>query len=306
MTVSTIWRSVSRAVTSSAATSSSPLTTRTLGSPLTIVLASARSFWLNVSRAASTTIRKRRNPASLGVNSERRPGWRRPARSTACVAGQLAVDEQPHRGRLGDGGGDVAGDVDGLAEARGRRRGEPLDEDLVAARRCPSGRVSTWMPRAAARAASVCPEPVVSLPSESSTIRFWASSGNRAPASRSAAPMSVALADRRGRDPVDLGEVGRQALDERVPAERDDARDVLVLLRRAATPAGRRAPPRARPCRRVREVDDEHDGEPVDRAARAGSPASATTRPRAGGRGPRARRAAGPPRGAVATTGGAR
>ena len=52
--------------------------------------------------------------------------------------------------------------------------------------------VSTWMPRAAASAASVCPEPVVSLPSERSTIRFCASSGNSAPASRRAAPMSVA------------------------------------------------------------------------------------------------------------------
>ena len=52
--------------------------------------------------------------------------------------------------------------------------------------------VSTWIPRAAASAASVWPEPVVSLPSERSTIRFWASSGNSAPARRSAAPMSVA------------------------------------------------------------------------------------------------------------------
>ncbi len=56
----------------------------------------------------------------------------------------------------------------------------------------PTSRVSTWIPRAAARAASLCPDPVVSLPSESSTIRFWASSGNSAVASRSAAPMSVA------------------------------------------------------------------------------------------------------------------
>ena len=32
----------------------------------------------------------------------------------------------------------------------------------------------------------------MSLPSDSSTIRFWASSGNRAAASRSAPPMSVA------------------------------------------------------------------------------------------------------------------
>ena len=35
--------------------------------PWTIVFASARSFWLNVFRAASTTTRKRRKPASAGV-----------------------------------------------------------------------------------------------------------------------------------------------------------------------------------------------------------------------------------------------
>ena len=56
----------------------------------------------------------------------------------------------------------------------------------------PIRRVSIWIPRSAASAASVWPPPVVSLPSDRSTIRFWASSGNRAEARRSAAPMSVA------------------------------------------------------------------------------------------------------------------
>ena len=48
------------------------------------------------------------------------------------------------------------------------------------------------MPRVAARAASCWPRPVVSLPSEMSTMRFCISSGNRAAASRRAPPMSVA------------------------------------------------------------------------------------------------------------------
>ena len=56
----------------------------------------------------------------------------------------------------------------------------------------PTTRVSTWMPRVAARAASCWPRPVVSLPSEISTIRFCISSGNNAAASRRAPPMSVA------------------------------------------------------------------------------------------------------------------
>ena len=56
----------------------------------------------------------------------------------------------------------------------------------------PICRVSIWTPRLAASAASACPDPVVSLPSLRSTIRFWASSGNSAVARRRAAPMSVA------------------------------------------------------------------------------------------------------------------
>ena len=56
----------------------------------------------------------------------------------------------------------------------------------------PIRRVSIRMSRVAASAASACPPPVVSLPSDSRTMRFWASSGNSAVASRSAAPMSVA------------------------------------------------------------------------------------------------------------------
>ena len=120
---------------------------------------------------------------------------------------------------------------------------EPLDEDLVAAVEA-DARVSTWIPRAAASAASVWPAPVVSLPSERRTIRFWASSGNSAAASRSAAPMSVAARTGVERDPVELGEVGRQPLDERVLAERDDARDVALRHLRAGSRGRTRATPR--------------------------------------------------------------
>ena len=84
------------------------------------------------------------------------------------------------------------------------------------------------MSRVAASAASAWPAPVVSLPSDSSTIRFWASSGKSAVASRSAAPMSVA--ERTGVDAMRSisSRSRRQALDERLLAERDDARDVAV------------------------------------------------------------------------------
>ena len=56
----------------------------------------------------------------------------------------------------------------------------------------PIWRVSISTPRLAARAPSAWPDPVVSLPSLSSTIRFCASSGKSAVARRRAAPMSVA------------------------------------------------------------------------------------------------------------------
>ncbi len=190
MIVSTVSRSVCRAVTRSAATVSSPLTTSTRGSPLTIVFASARSFWLNVSRAASTTIRKRRNPASFGVNEKvtdccpgcRSTGFvaaRSPFTNSRTVAGWAAVEvtvpvtsiDSPRRA------------VDGDVSRSTRTSSVPAS---------PVTTVSTWIPRAAASAASTWPEPVVSLPSERSTIRFWASSGNSADASRRAAPTSVA------------------------------------------------------------------------------------------------------------------
>ena len=64
----------------------------------------------------------------------------------------------------------------------------------------PICRVSMRTPRVAERAASAWPDPVVSLPSESRTIRFCASSGNSAVASRSAPPMS--LAERTGAEAI--------------------------------------------------------------------------------------------------------
>ena len=77
--------------------------------------------------------------------------------------------------------------------------------------------------------------------------------------------MSVAVAERGGRDAVDLGELRREPLHERVAAERDDARDVLVLLREQAVAHERERLLAARRPHRVGQVDDEDDREPVDR-----------------------------------------
>ena len=171
--------------------------------------------------------------------------------------------------------------------------------------------VSIWMPRAAASAASRWPRPVVSLPSEIRTIRFWAASGNSAVASRSAAPTSVAAFSGRAAQPVDLAELLGQALDERVLAERDDARLVALghhLERLAQEREGVLAAVRADA---VGQVDDEHGREPVDgqdeleaRRARGRARRGASCGARAP-RGAASRPCAAAPRGAARTSGAA-
>ena len=116
----------------------------------------------------------------------------------------------------------------------------------------PTTYVSIWTPRAAASAASDWPRPVVSLPSLTSTMRFCVSSGNSAEASRRAPPMSVDALGRHGREAVDVVELRRQPLDERVPAEGDDGGLVaaFALLERVAHEGeGRFAGRRRRRCR---------------------------------------------------------
>ena len=96
--------------------------------------------------------------------------------------------------------------------------------------------------------------------------------------------------DRRRRDAVDVLELGRQPLDERVLAERDDARDVArrLLLERLAQERQRRRA--ARVADGVREVDHEDRREPIDRqdqlepgdgqhAARSAPPSAGSGRP---------------------------
>ena len=116
------------------------------------MFASARSFWLNVSSAASTTTRKRRNPGSLGVNvndsrfgpSSSVTGWvlaSSPLTNRRAVAGCAAVDvmsavtsiDSPSRA------------VDGAASRSTSTSSRPPR---------PTRWVSTWIPRAAASAAS--------------------------------------------------------------------------------------------------------------------------------------------------------
>ena len=188
--LSTVSRWLRSAATSSVATLSSPARTSVRGVPLTIVLESARSFWLNVSRAASTTARKVWNPASLGVTSK--VTLVVPASSaTGC-----ALTSAPSRNSRTVAVWATVERISAVASIDSPR----FAVDGVVSRSTstssiapgPIRRVSITTCCDAARAASACPPPVVSLPSDSSTIRFWASSGKSAVASRRAAPMSVA------------------------------------------------------------------------------------------------------------------
>ena len=77
--------------------------------------------------------------------------------------------------------------------------------------------VSTWIAARGSERRLGLARPVVSLPSDSSTIRFWASSGNSADARRSAAPMSVAdVTGAEAMRSMSRSSAG-QSLDERAP-----------------------------------------------------------------------------------------
>ena len=131
-------------------------------------------------------------PGLLRRELERRPGWRPPARSTGCVPASSPLTNS--RTVAGCATVEVMSALTSTFSPRRAVDGEVSRSTRTSSRaaRGPVRWVWTWIPRAAASAASVWPEPVVSLPSERRTIRFWASSGNSAPARRSAAPMSVA------------------------------------------------------------------------------------------------------------------
>ena len=188
--MSTCWCSTRSASTSWLPTVGSPAATRIRGSPLTIVSESARLFWLNVSWPASTTTRKMWKPASFALTWNVTVVWptgrftcwveiRPPSAKRRTVASWATVEVIVAFASMSSPRCAVVG----VVTRSTRTSAEPPR---------PVTWVWTWIPCAAARAASACPAPVVSLPSDSRTIRFCASSGKRAAARRRAPPMSVA------------------------------------------------------------------------------------------------------------------
>ena len=177
---------------------------------------------------------------------------------------QRPVGEQPDGRRLGDRGADLGDRLDRFAEPRDRRRREPLDEHLVDVAEADRLRLDA---DAAARRERRLGRPaagrVVAVAEEDDPLLRVVGEEGGGEAQRGA-DVGGALDRRRG-DAVDVLELGREPLDERVLAERDDPGDVALrlLLERLAQERERLAASRV--ADRVRQVDDEDRREPVDR-----------------------------------------
>ena len=251
------------AATSSAATLSSPARTSVRGSPLTMVFESARSFSLNVSRAASTTARNVWKPASVGLTSKV-IGGRTRGEIDGLGRGERPVGEQADGRGLGDVRPDVDGDRHRLAEARRRRRRQPLDEHLVdVAETDPAGLDADALRRGERGFGLAAAGRVVAVGEQDDPL-LGVVREERGREAEGGADVGGRL-DRRGREAVDLGQVGRQALDEGLLAERDDPGDVAIgpLLERLAQE--REGVLATGVADRIGHVDDEDGREPVDR-----------------------------------------
>ena len=261
--MSTCWRCALSAATSWLATWSLPARISVRGSPLTMVFESARSFWLKVSRAASTTARNVWKPASVGLTSKVTrvtpasswTGWvatSAPSAKSRTVAA-WATDERISAIAWTDSPSRA---IDGVV-SRSTSTSSTLPSPIAfVSMRIPRARRERRLGRpAAGRVVAVAEEddPLLRVVGE-----------ERGGEAQRGADVGGALDRRRG-DAVDVLELGREPLHERVLAERDDPRDIalrLVLEGLAQEGEGLAA---ARVADRVRQVDDEHRREPVDR-----------------------------------------
>ena len=231
------------------------------GSPLTMVFESARSFSLNVSRAASTTARNVWKPASVGLTSKV-IGGRTRGEVDRFGRGEGPVGEQAHGRGLGDGRSDVDGDRHRFAEVRRRRRRQALDEDLVdVAETDPAGLDADTLRRGEGGFGLATAGRVVAVGEQDDPL-LGVVREERGREAEGGADVGRRL-DRRGREAVDLGQVRRQALDQGLLAERDDPRDVAIgpLLERL-TQEGEGILATGVPDR-IGHVDDEDGREPV-------------------------------------------
>ena len=227
------------------------------------MFASARSFWLNVFRAASTTTRKRRKPASAGVtrnvtsvvpasSSTRSMPTCSPFANSRTVAGWAVVERTCALTSISSPSRDVDGAV-----IRSMRTSSVAPS--------PIDFVSTWTPRAAASAASAWPWPgrVVAVRQQHDPLLGVVREQRRCEAKRRADVRR--RGHRRGGDTVDVAELGGQSLHQRALAERDDAGHVAFRHQLEAVADEREGVLASAFADAVREVDDEHRREAIDR-----------------------------------------
>ncbi len=175
-----------------------------------------------------------------------------------------AVGVEPDRRRLGDGRGDLDDRLQLLADLARRRRRQPVDHDLV--RRPQPDRPGLDLDPAGGgqrRLALPGARGVVAVRDEDDPFLGVVGEERRREPQRR--PDVGRGANRRGRDPVDLADLGRQPLHERGPAEPDDARDVALGHRLQAVAEPGEGVLAARRADRIGQVDDEDGRQPVDR-----------------------------------------
>ena len=223
---------------------------------------SARLFWLNVSRAASTTIRKVWKPASdeLDVEGELVRSF---GEVDTLARDLLAIRVQAEVRRLGDARRDRGDRLDRLPKARNRWRLQPLDQDLVATLEAHDPRLDLDAPRcrqgglllpAAGRVVAVGDQddPLLHLVGEE---RGCQAEG----------PADIGRGRHRRRaQPVDLPYLLWQALHEGIATECHDPGRVPGRHVCQAFPEERQGRLMTSAADRVREVDHEYGRQPVD------------------------------------------
>jgi hypothetical protein len=227
---------------------------------LTIVFESARSFWLNVSCLDHGPERVESGLRRLDPEHD---AIRALFQVDADRLDDSAIGEEPNRGGLGDARGDLGHGLDLLAEARGRRCGQPIDEHLVPVDEPDDARLHLDPARRReCGLALAAAGGVVAVRDEHDPLLRRVGEQRRREAQRGV-DVGRGL-DRRAAQLVDRAKLLRQPLDQRVLAEGDDARLVALGHDLQRLAQERERVRTAALANAVREVHDEDGREPID------------------------------------------
>ena len=175
-----------------------------------------------------------------------------------------AVGEEPDGRGLGDGRAYLDEDRDRFTEARRRRRGHPLDEDLVDVAEPDPARLDLDPACGCERGLGLAiAGRVVAVGEEDDPLLGVVREEGRRE-TQGAADVGRGLEGCRG-DPVDPGQRRREPLDERALAEGDDPGDIVLGSLLEGLAQERQRVLATRVADRIGQVDDEDRREPVDR-----------------------------------------